>query len=86
MNETLTRGKSIASFALGIVSLLCGFTLIAPVIGLILGVVGRKNEPAGKTLATWGIVLNILALVGWIILTIVLVGTGVIAAFLHPQM
>jgi hypothetical protein len=68
------RGKSIASLVLGIVSIACGFVLIAPLIGLVLGIMGLRSEPTAKGFSVTGIVLNVLAMVTWIIIAIVLIG------------
>ncbi len=61
------RGFGIASLALGATSLLAGWTFIAPVVGLILGVISRRREPDAHGWATAGIVLNIVALAGWLL-------------------
>lgn len=53
-----TGAFSITSFVLGIASITMGWTLVAPIIGLILGIMGRRSEPAHRTLSLWGIILN----------------------------
>ena len=63
------RGLSISSLVIGIVSIAAGWTLVAPVAGLVLGVMALRREPAGRTLAIWGIVLNGLMLAGAIVFT-----------------
>lgn len=70
-------GKGTASLLLGILSLLAGWTLVAPVAGLILGVMSRGDEPFARGRAGWGIFLNLLAMLGWIIGLIVLAAAGV---------
>ncbi|MFP3380618.1 hypothetical protein SB767_30315, partial [Bacillus sp. SIMBA_069] len=72
------RTLSIASFALGAASIVFGWTLVAPVAGLVLGIMALKREPLGRTWAIWGIVLNAvmragIALVGMALL----IGVGV---------
>jgi TM2 domain-containing membrane protein YozV len=67
-------GKGTASLLLGICSLLAGWTLIAPIVGLVLGVMSRGDEPFARGRAGWGILLNLLAMVGW------LIGAGVLLA------
>ncbi|WP_193106664.1 hypothetical protein [Brachybacterium sp. FME24] len=79
-------GKGTASFILGICSLLAGWVLIAPVIGLFLGISSLGNEPTARGRAGWGIVLNVLAMVGWIIAIALLAVTGVGMAFLHGDL
>ncbi len=61
-----TNGKAIASLVLGIVSCVCVFFgygallgIILGIVGLILGINARKEEPSG--MATAGIVLCIIA-------------------------
>ena len=79
-------GKGTASFILGICSLLAGWVLIAPVIGLILGITSLGNEPTARGRAGWGIVLNVLAMVGWIIAFALLAVTGVGLTFLNGDL
>lgn len=77
------RGMSITSFVLGLVSLFFGFVFFLPLVGMILGFVGAKREPAGKGFATAGIIINGIILVGWVIVAIVIaatVGFGFLAA------
>ena len=60
--EAPPRGLSIASLVIGLVSILLGFSLIVPLAGLILGILGAKREPAGKGMAIAGIVINAIIL------------------------
>lgn len=69
-----TNGFSIASLVLGLVSIVAGFTFLVPIGGLVLGIVGLQREPASRTMAIWGVVLNTVMLVGT-----VLVGFGMLA-------
>ena len=72
------RTLSITSFVLGIASLAFGWTLIAPVAGLVVGIMALNREPAGRTFAIWGIVLNALMLAGVAIgLLVAVVGFGI---------
>ncbi|MDZ5146374.1 hypothetical protein [Microbacterium testaceum] len=52
------RGRSTASMILGIVSIFLGFTLVIPLTGLILGIIGARKEPAGVRMAITGMILN----------------------------
>ncbi|MGO2994380.1 hypothetical protein ACTXON_15665 [Brachybacterium alimentarium] len=70
-------GKGTASLLLGILSLLAGWTLIAPLVGLILGISSRGSEPFARGRAGWGIFLNILAMIGWVIAFVLLAAAGV---------
>ena len=69
-------GKGTASLLLGICSLLAGWTLVAPVLGLVLGVMSRGDEPFARGRAGWGILLNLLAMLGWIIGIALLLAAG----------
>ena len=74
-------GKGTASLLLGICSLLAGWTLIAPILGLVLGVMSRGDEPFARGRAGWGIFLNLIAMLGWIIWGAVLLAGGLGWAF-----
>ncbi len=78
------RGMSITSMVLGIASIFLGLTFIVPIIGLVLGLIGRKREPAGRGFATAGIWINgiILALV--VLGVILLIGATLIGVFSIP--
>ncbi|MGY5766055.1 hypothetical protein ACXET9_12735 [Brachybacterium sp. DNPG3] len=69
-------GKGTASLLLGICSLLAGWVLIAPTAGLILGLSSLGSEPDARGRAGWGIALNLLAMVGWIIVFVALGAAG----------
>jgi hypothetical protein len=64
-----SRGFSIASLVLGLASIVAGFTFFVPVVGLVLGVMALKREPASRTMAIWGIVLNAIMLAGAVLVT-----------------
>lgn len=64
------RGMSIASMVLGLVSIVTGFTFVVPIVGLVLGIVGLRREPAGRGMAIAGLILNGLMLVGWILVVL----------------
>ncbi len=77
------KGFSIASLVLGIVSIVAGWTFFAPAAGLVLGILALKREPAGRTMAIWGIVLNSVMLAGVILIAFVsVIGLGFGLAFL----
>lgn len=67
-----TRGLAVASFVLGIVSVVAGWTFFAPVTGLVLGIVALRRRTQDRTLAIWGIVLNsvMLALTALLVLVV----------------
>jgi len=58
------RAFGIASLVLGLVSIVAGFTFFVPIVGVVLGVLALKREPASRTMAIWGIVLNAVMLAG----------------------
>ena len=62
-----TNGFSIASLVLGIVSIVASSTFFVPVAGLVLGILALKREPASRTMAIWGIVLNAVMLAGTVL-------------------
>ena len=49
---------SIVSLVLGLASIFLGISILVPVAGIIVGVMARKREPAGRTMALWGIWLT----------------------------
>lgn len=61
---------SIASLVLGVSSIFFGFTFLVPLIGLILGFVGKRNEPAGRGMALAGIWINAIILGFWVAVTV----------------
>jgi hypothetical protein len=72
------RTLSITSFALGLASIVFGWTFIAPVAGLVLGIMALRREPLGRTFAIWGIVLNAVMLAGILLVAMAtLVGIGI---------
>lgn len=72
------RTLSISSFALGLASIVFGWTFIAPVAGLVLGIMALRREPLGRTFAIWGIVLNAVMLAGILLVAMAtLVGIGI---------
>jgi len=80
--EAPPRGLSIASLVIGLVSIVLGYTFVLPIVGLILGVLGLKREPAGRGMAIAGIVINAIILVFVVlslILFFVLIGLGLLA-------
>ena len=52
------KGLSLASMILGLVSVLFFWTFLCPLVGLVLGIVGIRKEPAGRGFAIAGLVLN----------------------------
>lgn len=50
---------AITSFVLGIASIVSGWTFIAPIVGLVFGVLALRRNTTERTLALWGVWLNI---------------------------
>ena len=71
------------SLVLGLASIAFGFTFVVPIAGLVLGILSRRREPEGRTMALVGIISSAVMLVGTLIaLAIglaVVGGAGVIA-------
>lgn len=69
---------AIASLVLGICAIVFSFLpglgflgLVLAIIGLVLGVLGRKREPERSGMATAGMVLSIIALVLFVIVVLI---------------
>jgi len=65
-------GLGTASLIIGLVSLLAGWTFVAPIIGIMLGVRSRRQEPYARTVAAWGIGLNVFCMLGWLVVGVLL--------------
>ncbi|GAA1775728.1 hypothetical protein [Agromyces lapidis] len=76
-----SRGFSIASLVLGLVSIVAGYSFVVPIVGLVLGIMALKREPAARTMAIWGIVLNAVLLAG---ATLVAIGAAVFGLVMLP--
>ena len=62
---------SYVSFWLGVASVVLSPTVLVPVAAIVLGFMARNREPAGRTWATWGIVLGFVMAFGWLVALIV---------------
>lgn len=75
-----SKGFSIASLVIGIASLVfLWMFFIPPVVGVVLGHIGRKKEPAGRGLALGGLITSYIALsfvVGFFLLIILGIALG----------
>lgn len=79
--ESPRTGLGTASLVLGICSLLAGWTFVAPIVGLCLGVASRSREPLAHGRAGWGVFLNLVALAVWILLLVLAVVGGAFAVW-----
>lgn len=78
--DAAPRMLSIASLVLGIASVFLGLTFLVPIAGIVTGVMARKREPEGRTMALWGIWLSVAMLVLGILLWVT-VGGIILATF-----
>lgn len=68
---------------LALVGGIAGLTIlpfVGSIAGIVLAILGKKREPAGRTFATWGLWLSIVGLVLWVIITIAVVAFSFWAA------
>ena len=70
---------SYVSFWLGVASVVLSPTVLVPVAAIVLGFMARNREPAGRTWATWGIVLGFVMAFGWLV-ALVVGGVAALAA------
>ena len=61
------RTLSIIGFVLGLVSVVTGQAVVLPAAAIVLGILGYRQEPTGRTFSVFAMVLGALALFGWII-------------------
>ncbi|MGJ4843096.1 MULTISPECIES: hypothetical protein [unclassified Leifsonia] len=77
------RTLSITSFVLGLASIVFSWTFVAPIAGLVVGILALGREPQAKAFAVWGIVLNSIMLAGAVFVALLaVIGVGVGLAFL----
>jgi hypothetical protein len=67
---------AISSLVLGLVSIFAGWTFLAPLAGLVVGILALRSEPQNRTMAIWGIVLNGVMLAGAILIGLAAVVFG----------
>ncbi|WP_244209443.1 DUF4190 domain-containing protein [Rathayibacter festucae] len=72
---------SLTSLILGVTSVFFGLTVIAPVAGLVFGILGLRREPTGRTLAIWGIVLNAVMISLVVLFVVALLFLGLLVPF-----
>ena len=69
--ETSERGHenafAITSFVLGIASIVSSWTFIAPIAGLVLGILALRRNTSERTLALWGVWMNAIMLAGTVL-------------------
>lgn len=62
---------SVTSLVIGVVSIFMNWTFLAPIAGIVVGVMAKRREPHARTMANWGIGLNVVMLVLGVVLWIV---------------
>ena len=75
-SPSTTGTLAISSLVLGLVSIVAGWTFLAPLAGLVVGILALSREPQSRTMAIWGIVLNAVMLAGVILIGLVAVVFG----------
>ncbi|WP_449282642.1 DUF4190 domain-containing protein [Leucobacter sp.] len=78
------RGFAITSFVLGIASVVSGWTFIAPITGLILGIIALRRRTTERTLALWGVWLNGVMLALTVLAALVVLSLLVFGFFTIP--
>jgi hypothetical protein len=77
------RTLSILSLVAAIASLPLGHIVILPIAAIVLGFLARTREPAGRTLANWGIVLGFVLLFWWVAVAAFAAAVWVPLALIH---
>ena len=67
---------ALSSLVLGLVSIVAGWTFLAPLAGLVVGILALRSEPQNRTMASWGIALNAVMLAGVILFGLAAVAFG----------
>ena len=62
-----TRTYSIVAFALAIGSIVFGQTVVLPIVAIVLGILGYRQEPTARAFSITAIALGAFALFGWVI-------------------
>jgi hypothetical protein len=70
---------SITSLVLGLASIFAGWTFLAPVAGLVTGIMALSREPQSRTMAIWGIAINAVMLAGSLVFGLVALVAGLAA-------
>lgn len=78
MSQNQVQGTSsawsVSSLVIGIVSIFMGWTFLAPIAGIVVGVMAKGREPHARTIANWGIGVNVATLVLGVVLWVALGG------------
>ena len=71
-----SNALGISSLVLGLVSIFAGWTFLAPIAGVVTGVMALSREPQNRTMAIWGIVLNGVILAGSVLVVVLMLAFG----------
>ncbi|MFT2817799.1 hypothetical protein [Leifsonia sp. A12D58] len=71
-----SKALGISSLVLGLVSIFAGWTFLAPIAGLVTGIMALSREPENRTMAIWGIVLNGVILAGAAVVVVLMLAFG----------
>jgi hypothetical protein len=74
-----TQTLSIVSLVLGLSSIFFGLTFILPIAAVVVGILALRREPAGKTMAIWGIATGGVMLAGVFLVSVI--GLAFLAPF-----
>lgn len=77
--QGVSSAWSITSLVIGIVSIFMGWTFLAPIAGLVVGIMAKRREPHARTMANWGIGVNVATLLLGVVLWVLFAG-AVLAA------
>ena len=80
---TAPKTLSILSLVAGVAAIPLGHLFVLPIAAIVLGFVARDREPAGRSLANWGIGLGFVLLFWWVLVGALAVSFFVPLAFLH---
>ena len=71
-----SNALGISSLVLGLVSIFAGWTFLAPIAGLVTGIMALNREPQNRTMAIWGIVVNGVILGGSVLIVLLALAFG----------
>ena len=80
---TAPKTLSILSLVAGVAAIPLGHLFVLPIAAIVLGFIARDREPAGRSLANWGIGLGFVLLFWWVLVGALAVSFFVPLAFLH---
>jgi hypothetical protein len=70
---TTTNTFSVIGLVLSVLSIVVAMTPLA-IVGIVFGFIGHRNEPAGRTMSIWAIVVGFVSLFGWLLVALAAAG------------